>query len=157
MAQQVPMYRRIAQTWRKLWSDRPPEIKSRAITWRRGATITRLERPSRLDRARSLGYKSKQGFVILRVKVAKGGMRRKRPRSGRRPKHLGVVKIKAAVGMQEVAEKRAAKRFPNLYPLNSYYIFDDGRSFWYEVILVDPHHPAIVNDKDLRWLVNKTK
>ncbi len=149
------MYRRIGETWERLWSQRPREIKDRAILWRRGQTVTRLERPSRLDRARRLGYKSKQGFVVLRVKVGRGGMRRSRPRSGRRPKHAGVVKLKAAVSMQEVAENRVAKRYPNLHVLNSYYVFEDGRYYWYEVILVDPHHPAIINDKDLQWLVQK--
>lgn len=125
------------------------EIRARAILWRKGPTIQRLERPSRIDRARTLGYKAKQGFVVVRIRVGRGGMRRKRPRAGRRPKHLGVTKIKGSVGMQRVAVNRVAEKFPNLKPLNSYYLYEDGQYAWYEVILVDPHHPAIKSDKDM--------
>lgn len=39
--------------------------------------IHRASRPSRPDKARRLGYKAKQGFVIYRVRVRRGG--RKRP------------------------------------------------------------------------------
>ena len=39
--------------------------------------IHRASRPSRLDKARRLGYKAKQGYVIYRVRVRRGG--RKRP------------------------------------------------------------------------------
>jgi large subunit ribosomal protein L15e len=63
-----------------------------------------------------------------------------------------VTKIKAAVSAQEVAERRAGRRFPNLVPLNSYYVYRDGRYAWYEVIFVDPHHPAVQHDPELAWL-----
>ncbi len=115
----------------------------------------RLERPSRISKARRLGYKAKQGFVVVRVRVGRGGMRKQRPRAGRRPKHLGVVKIKAAISMREVAERRAGEKFPNLKVLNSYFLYRDGKYSWYEVILVDPHHPAIKADKDLAWISAK--
>ncbi|KAL6413793.1 putative ribosomal protein L15.e.B, cytosolic [Ilyonectria robusta] len=39
--------------------------------------IHRASRPTRLDKARRLGYKAKQGYVIYRVRVRRGG--RKRP------------------------------------------------------------------------------
>src|SRR4030081_2197673 len=39
--------------------------------------IHRASRPSRPDKARRLGYKAKQGYVIYRVRVRRGG--RKRP------------------------------------------------------------------------------
>ena len=32
----------------------------------------RVEKPTRIDRARSLGYKAKPGFVVARAKVRKG-------------------------------------------------------------------------------------
>lgn len=146
------MYRHVGETWRRIWKEKAGGIKDRAILWRRGPTIQRLERPSRIDSARALGYKAKQGFVVVRIRVGKGGMRRKRPRAGRRPKHLGVTRIKASVSMQQVAVNRVAEKYPNLRPLNSYYLYEDGQYTWYEVILADPHHPAIMHDKDMRWL-----
>lgn len=147
------MYRQINKTWQNmLKDDKNKVLAKKAIEWRRGPTIVRVEKPTRLDKARMLGYKAKQGFVVVRVKVAKGGMRRERPRSGRRPKHLGVVKIKAERSAKEVAKGRASKKFPNLKVLNSYYLYEDGKNIWYEVIMVDPNHPAIKNDKDV-WII----
>jgi large subunit ribosomal protein L15e len=73
-------------------------------------------------------------------------MRKGRPRSGRRPKHLGTVKIKANVSYREVAERRALERYPNLKVLNSYFLYRDGRYAWHEVILVDSNHPAIAKE-----------
>ena len=97
------------------------EVKSKAIGWRLEPTVTRIERPSRIDRARKLGYKAKQGMVMVRTRVGRGGMRKKRPVSGRRPKHLGVVRIKQGISMQKVAERRVNEKYPNLEVLGSYY------------------------------------
>ena len=71
-------------------------MRQRVIEWRKQPAIFRIEKPTRLDRARKLGYKAKQGFVIARVKVRRGGLRRKRPKAGRRPKRMGVKKFKPA-------------------------------------------------------------
>ena len=68
--------------------------------------LTRIDKPSRIARARRLGYKAKQGIIVVRMRVGAGGMRKQRPTGGRRPKHLGVTRIKAAVSMKQVAERR---------------------------------------------------
>ncbi len=149
------MYRHISKTWEDNLKARSRIIKDSAITWRREPAILRIERPSRLDRARKLGFKSKQGFVMLRVRVGRGGMRKSRPKSGRRPKHLGVVRIKAAVSMQQVAARRVQKKFPNLRVMGSYVVYRDGKNQWFEIILVDPDHPSIKADSDLSWLSAK--
>ncbi len=124
----------------------------RLIQWRREPSVTRIEGPTRLDRARSLGYKAKQGVVMARCRVRRGGLRKSRHRSGRDPKHAGVNRITAGKNTQRIAEERTSKRFPNLRVLNSYHALDDGRHYYYEVILVDPDHPAIQNDDDLSWI-----
>ena len=72
----------------------------------------RIEHPTRLDRARKLGYKAKQGFVVARTKVRRGGLRKLRPRSGRRPKRMGVAKFKPGKSIRLIAEERTAKKFP---------------------------------------------
>jgi large subunit ribosomal protein L15e len=36
--------------------------------------------------------------------------------------------------------------------LNSYWVGEDGSQKWHEIVLVDPHHPAIENDDDLNWI-----
>ena len=136
--------------WLKLWKENSPELRDRVITWRKQDAVTRIEKPSRILRARRLGYKAKQGIIVVRMRVGTGGMRRKRPTGGRRPNHLGVTRIKAAVNMKQVAERRVLERYPNMALLGSYFIYKDGMHYWYEVILADRSHPRITKDKELR-------
>ena len=42
--------------------------------------IHRASRPSRPDKARRLGYKAKQGYVIYRIRVRRGGRKRPAPK-----------------------------------------------------------------------------
>jgi large subunit ribosomal protein L15e len=144
------MHSYMTQTWLKMWKSNSNELKSKAISWRVEPTINRIERPSRLDRARRLGYKAKQGIVVVRVRVGRGGMRKQRPVSGRRPKHIGVVHIKQSISMRKVAERRVNEKYPNLEVLGSYFLHKDGTNIWYEVILADPAHPAISKDREMR-------
>tara|TARA_Y100000590_G_scaffold161138_1_gene184756 strand:- start:1486 stop:1944 length:459 start_codon:yes stop_codon:yes gene_type:complete len=136
--------------WYKMWKDNSAVLRERAITWRKENAITRIERPSRILRARRLGYKAKQGIIVVRMRVGTGGMRKQRPRGGRRPKHLGVTRIKADDNMKTVAERRILERYPNMKLLGSYFLYKDGKHYWYEVILADRSHPRIIKDKELR-------
>jgi len=147
------MYSHIAGTWQKMWKAHSDELKAKAIEWRRQPTILRIERPSNLDRAKRLGYKAKQGFVLVRIKVGRGGMRKQRPRAGRRQKHLGVVRIKQSDSMRKVAERRVAEKYPNMQVIGSYYLYKDGKNYWFECILVDKNHPAIYNDRELKHML----
>ncbi|MFQ6060450.1 MAG: 50S ribosomal protein L15e, partial [Thermoplasmata archaeon] len=45
-----------------------------------------------------------------------------------------------------------ARRYPNMEVLASYWVGEDGRNKYYEVILVDPHHPSIINDPKINWI-----
>ncbi len=138
------------QIWLNLWRENAPALRERAISWRKENAVTRIEKPSRIQRARRLGYKAKQGIIVVRMRVGTGGMRRKRPRSGRRPKHLGVTRIKADVSMKQVADRRVLERYPNMKLLGSYFLYKDGMHYWFEVILADPSHPRVSKDKELR-------
>ncbi len=40
--------------------------RKRLAEWRKEPAVLRIDRPTRIDRARSLGYKAKQGFLIVR-------------------------------------------------------------------------------------------
>jgi len=146
-------YKYMAEAWKRPEASFVKEImKQRAIQWRRQPTIIRVERPTRLDRARKLGYKAKQGFIIVRVRVRRGWLKRSRPKAGRRPKRMGVTKIKLAKSLRLVAEERAGRKFPNLEVLNSFWVWEDGRYKWYEIIMVDPHHPVIQSDENINWI-----
>jgi large subunit ribosomal protein L15e len=120
----------------------PLPAREKLIQWRREPTVTRIARPSRLGRARALGYKAKPGYVLARTKVRRGSLRKSRPRSGRKPSKMGVNKITMAKSLQLIAEERCSKKFPNLEVLNSYWVGEDGKHKYYEVILVDSAHPA---------------
>ena len=46
-------------------------VKQRMIQWRAEPVTVRIERPTRIDRARALGYKPKPGVVIVRQRVTR--------------------------------------------------------------------------------------
>jgi large subunit ribosomal protein L15e len=149
-------YKYIAEEWAKPEDSFVEELmRQRLVLWRKQPTVLRIEHPTRLDRARKLGYKAKQGFIVVRTRVRRGGLRKIRPKSGRRPKRMGVAKIKPSKSIRLIAEERTAKKFPNLEVLNSYWVGQDGRSKWFEVILVDPNSPVIQSDKDINWIVER--
>lgn len=128
--------------------------KQRLVQWRRESTVNRIEGPTRPSRARSLGYKAKQGFVMVRVKVKKGVRKRPKFKGGRRPKARGrFYPLDKSKGV--VAQERAARKFPNLEVLNSYLVGEDGSYKWFEVIMVDKSHPVIKRDKDINWITEK--
>jgi len=145
------------QVWLRMWKENAQELRAKAVEWRKQNALVRVERPSRIQKARQLGYKAKQGIVVIRMRVGRGNMRRKRPVAGRRPKHLGVLRIKPALSMQKVAERRVLERHPNMQLLGSYYLYQDGLYLWYEVILADPSHPRIVKDKEIRGKLSGLK
>lgn len=148
------LYGYVRQAWAHPQESGVADLRrTRMVQWRREAAVHRVERPTRIDRARALGYKAKPGFVVARSRVRRGGLRKPTIRGGRRPKRKGIKKITMAKSIQRIAEERTARRYPNLEVLNSYWVGEDGRHKYFEVILVDPHHPAIAGDKDVRWLL----
>ncbi len=118
-----------------------------------GGSVVKLDKPSNLPRARSLGYKAKQGFFVALVKVRKGSGLHKRPSKGRKPKKMGVKKLTRRISRQTMAEKKAGRKFKNCEVLNSYYVGEDGKSTFYEVILVDVAHPSVRSDKERNSIV----
>ncbi len=145
------VYKYIQTLWKKPKKNMPELWKQRLVTWRREPVTVRIERPTRLDKARSLGYKSLQGFVLVRQRVNRGGRMRPKMRKGRRPKTQRRKKI-VAKSHQTIAEERSNKKYPNCEVLNSYWVAEDGKYKWYEIILIDPEHPVIKSRKNLKWI-----
>lgn len=142
------MYYYLKQAWKK------PDIKilrERMIKWRKSDALTKVDKPLRLDKARALGYKDKKGFVIIRVRVKRGGHRRPRPNKGRRSKRMHTRK-NLVMNYRGIAEQRVEKKYKNLVVLNSYLIGKDGMHYFYEVISVDPLIPEIQNDDTINWI-----
>ncbi|MCK4332487.1 MAG: 50S ribosomal protein L15e [Thermoplasmatales archaeon] len=146
------MYDYVREQWKKPDTSYQSPLKNRLIQWRKEESFTRVERPLRIDRARSLGYKAKQGYIVVRARVRRGGLRKHKIKGGRKPSSKGMKKITAAKSIQRIAEERTAKRYPNMEVLNSYWVGEDGRYHYYEVILVDSSHPAILNDPKINWI-----
>jgi|SRR3972149_4365826 len=142
------MYHYIQQVWKK---PDAKTLRERMIAWRASPVFTKVEKPLRLDKARALGYKAKKGFVVVRVRLMRGGHRRPRPNKGRRGKRLHTRK-NLKMSYQWIAEQRAARKFTNLEVLNSYFIGKDGIYYFYEVLLVDPERPEIKNDSTISWI-----
>lgn len=149
------LYQYLREAWKKPDTSYESSQWRRLIEWRREGSIVRIEKPTRVDRAHALGYKAKPGFIVVRARVRKGGRRKQRPNAGRKPSKMGVNKITGAKSIQRMAEERAAKHYPNMEVLNSYKVGVDGKYHYYEVILVDRSHPAILNDKDINWICDE--
>ena len=128
--------------------------RERLIMWRKENAITRIERPTNIVRARTLGYKPKEGILLARVRVSRGGKQRPQIKKGRRPTHSH-QQLVMKKSYQRIAEERAAKRFSNCEILNSYKAGQDGKHYWFEIIVIDPCQGQIQADKNLRWICSE--
>jgi len=101
--------------------------------YRQKAVCHRASRPSRPDKARRLGYKAKQGYVVYRIRVRRGGRKRPVPKGAvyGKPVNQGVSELKFARALRSVAEERVGRRCPNLRVLNSYWVNQVRQLFWY--------------------------
>ncbi|KAI6007393.1 ribosomal protein L15e [Pisolithus albus] len=134
-------YKYVSELYKKKQSDVLRFLlRVRCWEYRQLNVIHRASRPSRPDKARRLGYKAKQGYVVYRVRVRRGN--RKKP----------VPKGKSCGFLRSVAEERVGRRCSNLRVLNSYWVNQDGVYKYYEVILVDPNHKAIRRDPRINWI-----
>ena len=110
-------YKYLEEIWKKKQSDLMRFVlRMRTWEYRQLPAIFRCSRPSRPEKARKLGYKAKQGYVVYRVRVRRGG--RKRPVAKGivhgKPKHQGVVGLKFARSLRSVAEERVGRKLGNL-------------------------------------------
>ncbi len=147
----MSMYKYVRNLWKKPRESMPELIKQRLILWRKQPSTVRIERPTRIDRARSLGYKAKQGILVVRQRVMRGGHRRPSKEIGGRRSKRKSPRMNLRKNYQQIAEERSNKKFKNCEVLNSYYVANDGIYCWYEVILVDTSSP-IINDPRFAWL-----
>ena len=145
-------YSYVKETFEKHETGYQTNHWERGIKYRKGKSVERIERPTKLHRARTLGYKAKQGYIVVRARIRKGGMHKVRPKRGRKPRAMGVSKYTTGKNLQWVAEERVQRKYPNMEVLNSYKVYADGRSWYYEVILVDPSHPVIKADPKINWI-----
>jgi large subunit ribosomal protein L15e len=150
-------YKYLEELYKKKQSDCIRFIlRIRGWEYRQLPAIHRVPHPTRPDKARRLGYKAKQGYVIYRVRVRRGGRKRPVPKgiTYGKPKTHGVNELKFARNLRSVAEERIGRVCANLRVLNSYWVNQDSTYKFFEVILVDPSHMAIRHDPRINWICN---
>merc|ERR1712176_619433 len=129
-------------------------LRLRTWEYRQLPTIHRATRPSRPDKARRLGYKAKQGYVIYRCAIRRGSRKTNTPKGivYGKPKDQGINQMKCTRNLKAMAEERVGRKNGGLRVLNSYWVGQDGTYKYFEVICVDPAHNAIRNDARINWL-----
>ena len=118
-------YKYLEELWKKKNTDLMRFIlRMRTWEYRQLPTVHRCTRPSRPEKARKLGFKRKQGYVVYRVRVRRGGRKRPVPKGiiCGKPKHQGVTGLKFARSLRSVAEERVGRRLGDLRVLNSYWV-----------------------------------
>ncbi|KAJ7541583.1 hypothetical protein O6H91_10G066100 [Diphasiastrum complanatum] len=148
-------YKYVEELWRKKQSDVLRFLlRVRCWEYRQLPGIVRITRPTRSDKARRLGYKAKQGYVVYRIRVRRGGRKRPVPKGivYGKPKNQGITKLKFQRNLRSVAEERAGRKLGGLRVVNSYWINQDSTYKYFEVILVDPSHTAIRKDPRINWI-----
>jgi large subunit ribosomal protein L15e len=138
-------YKYMSKSFQQDYKDRSPALRARMVLWRRDSPVKRIDRPTNIARARSLGYKAKQGVLVARVRVDRGLSKRRKIKAGRKPSKSGMF-YSYRKSLQARAEERASRRFANCEILNSYFVGEDGNYKFFEVIMLDRTHPAIMND-----------
>jgi len=79
MEAKMGMYKHIREIWKNPRENLGEIWQKRILEWKKEEVTVKIENPTRLDKARSLGYKAKQGYVLLRQRVERGGRQRKKP------------------------------------------------------------------------------
>jgi len=144
----------VRELWKKPKETLKEENKARLLKWRREPVTVRIKRATRIDRARSLGYKAKQGYIIIRQRVKKGNNKGPKKVKGRRPRNQSNRKV-LDMNFRLIAEQKAERAYVNCSALNSYFVGEDGDSIWHEVILIDRTHPQILADPNINWIADK--
>merc|ERR1712071_646200 len=150
-------YKYMQELYRKKQSDVIRFLlRIRCWQYRQLHRVHRAPRPTRPDKARRLGYRATQGFVIYRVRVRRGGRKRPVPKGCTygKPKGHGVNPLKPTRNLQAIAEERVGRRCAGLRVLNTYWVGQDSTYKFYEAILVDTAHKAIRRNPKTQWICN---
>ncbi len=135
-------YKYIVETLQKQYKERSESYRARIMTWRAGPAMVRVDVPTNLPRARILGYKAKQGYIVVRTRVDKGRRTRRRSSGGRKHKNYYLF-VQPQMSHQAIAEQRVNRIYRNMEVLNSYWVGEDGNYKFFEIILADSSKPTV--------------
>jgi large subunit ribosomal protein L15e len=139
----------VAQAWKKPSAGLGDAYRANILAWRKEPVTTRIAHPSRPDRAHALGFKAKEGFVMVRQRVKRGGKQRPDIKGGRKSSKSS-QRLSLRSNYRQICEQRAIRKYPNCEVLNSYWVAEDGKYCWYEIILIDRAHPNIQREPHLK-------
>ncbi|MBW2969228.1 50S ribosomal protein L15e [Candidatus Woesearchaeota archaeon] len=148
------LYKYLKKAWKQPKKNINKSLKNKLIQFRREPVTLRIKKPTNLASARSKGYKAKQGIILIRQKVSRGGHKKPKISSGRRSKRA-TPRMTLRKSYQTIAEERANKKYKNCEVLNSYFVAKDGKNIWFEIILIDRDYPAIKKNKQFAGLVKQ--
>ena len=127
-------YKYMRQSYQKTFATKNPVMRNRLIAWHKEHTLVRVDTPTNIIRARSLGYKATKDFIIVRVRISKGKRVRRRADLGRKPgKNRKEVNPGAPLGYY--AEVKASRKFNNLEVVGVYFVGMTGTDKYFEVIM----------------------
>jgi large subunit ribosomal protein L15e len=149
------LYKYVKDSWKNSTHEFKEMQRKRLTEWRAQETTVRIDKPTRVDKARAVGYRAKQGVIVVRQRVDRGGRMRPKIKGGRRTAHNYQHK-NLAKNYQQIAEERANEKYKNCEVLNSYFVGKDGISYWYEVILLDRTSPVIQKDEVYHGIITQT-
>ena len=130
-------------------------FKERLVQWRKDPVTLRIEHPTRIDKARAVGFKAKPGYIVVRQRVQRGHRMHPQTDIGGRRSKTRTQRLDLNKTLRLIAEERASRSFLNCEVLNSYPVGEDGEYKWYEIILVDRCNPHIVADPNINWICNQ--
>jgi large subunit ribosomal protein L15e len=145
----------VKQAFNKPSEEQEKLQRDRLIHFRKEDATTRIEHPTRIDRARAIGYKAKHGIIVVRQRVRRGKHVRPDIKGGRKPSRFHQDK-NLHKNYQQIAEERICDAYQNCEVLGSYPVAEDGYYLWYEAVLVDRNHPEIIADKRLIGIAAQT-
>jgi large subunit ribosomal protein L15e len=135
-------YKYITATLQKQYKERGADFRNKIMSWRQGDAIVRVEYPANISRARTLGFKAKQGYCVVRVRIDKGRRTRKKTMGGRKHKN-NYRFVQPGMSHQAMAEQRANRVYKNMEVLNSYWVGEDGMYKYFEVLMADASKPSV--------------
>lgn len=151
----MAIYKLLSKLWKNPRKNMKEAYRAYLQQWRKEPVTVRIARPTRLDRARTLGYKPIQGIILIRQRVNAGSHMRPHITKGRRPKNQRQTLI-LRKNYKLIAEERVSRKYRNCEVLNSYQVGNDGKNYWFEIILVEKNHPNILKNKNLANLAKKS-
>merc|ERR1712099_62296 len=87
-------------------------LRTRCWEYRQLPGIIPLTKPSRIDKARKMGYRKKKGYLVYRVRVRRGNNNKNIPKGKiqGKPSTQGVSQIKPKRNLRVVAEDHIGQK-----------------------------------------------